>query len=64
MAHGKSGELVLFEKHVNGNKIHPIRKITGQIKWDLISNSNYPDPENFTIIEGNIEDIETLIEDK
>ena len=64
MSHGKSGELVLFEKHVNGNKIHPIRKITGQRKWDLISNSNYPDPENFTIIEGNIEDIETLIEDK
>ncbi len=64
ISHGKFGELVLFEKHVNGNKILPIRKITGQNKWDLISNSNYPDPENFTIIDGKIEDIENIIVEK
>lgn len=61
MSHGKFGELVLFEKYVNGSKIQPIRKITGQKKLDLISSSNYPDPGNFTIIDGKIDDIEALI---
>jgi len=64
LSYGKFGELVLFEKYVNGHKIQPIKKVTGQNKWDLISNSNYPNPENYTIIDGKIEDFETLITEK
>jgi len=64
LSHGRFGELVLLEKYVNGNKIHPIKKITGQKKKDLLSSSNYPAPENFTIIDGKIEDIENMIINK
>lgn len=64
LSYGKFGELVLFEKYVNGSKIQPVKIVTGQTKWDLISNSNYPNPEDYTIIDGNIEDFETLITEK
>ncbi len=61
MCHGKSGELVLLEKYVNGNRIQPIQKITGHRKLELISRSKYPNPNNFTVIEGQIVQIESLL---
>lgn len=61
MCHGKSGELVLLEKYVNGHRIQPIQKITGQKKLELISSSKFPDPNSFTIIEGQIEQIERIL---
>ena len=39
-------------------------KITGQNKWDLLRNSKYPNPDNFSLIDGNIEEIENIITDK
>ena len=57
----QNGEIILLEKHVKGDKIKPIQKITGQKKWELLSSSNYPSPENYTIIDGRIEDIESRL---
>ena len=61
MCHGKSGELVLLEKHLSGNVIQPIQKITGQRKLELLSSPMYPNPDNFTIIQGQIEQIESRL---
>jgi len=64
MCYGKSGELVLLEKYVNGNRIQPVRKITGQKKLELMSSLKYPDPDNFTVIEGQIEQFESILMEK
>lgn len=61
MCHGKSGELVLLEKYVTGNRIQPIQKITGQRKFELTSSPRYPDPDNFSVIDGQIEQIESIL---
>jgi hypothetical protein len=50
------GRIVLLEKYVNGIKIQPRAKINGKEKWDLLSNPNYPKPEEFTIIDGKLEE--------
>jgi hypothetical protein len=61
MCFGKSGELVLLEKYVNENKIRPIQKINAQKKLELMISSKYPNPDNFTIINGQIEQIESIL---
>jgi hypothetical protein len=58
ICYGIKNEIVLLEIYNYGNKIKPKLKITGQRKWDLIGNSNYPDPEDFTIIEGRLDDFD------
>ena len=60
----KDGKYVLLEKYNYGNKIKPIRKIKGKEKTELMSKPNYPDYENFGIIEGRVDDIEQLLKTK
>ncbi len=57
----QKGEVVLLETYNNGKKIQPKRKINGEQKWDLIRSVNYPDPNNFVIIDGQLENIEAII---
>jgi hypothetical protein len=64
ICYGQNGEVVLLEKYNNGKKIHPKTKITGQKKWDLMGSSNYPNPDNYTIIDGQLENIEAIINGK
>ena len=64
LCYGPNGEIILLEKFVYGAKLFPKIKIAGQRKLDLIGNSNYPDPEKFTIIDGQLENIETIINGK
>ncbi len=64
ICYGQNGQILLLEKYNSGKKIYPKKKIVGQKKWDLISHPNYPNPENFTIIEGKLENIERIIDDK
>jgi hypothetical protein len=54
-------KVVLLEKYNYGKKIQPKRKITGQQKWELIGSANYPDPDKFAIIDGQLENIEAII---
>ncbi len=58
---GQKCELVLLETYNYGKKIQPKKKITGKQKWDLIGSKNYPDPDNFVIIDGQLENIEATI---
>lgn len=60
LARGPRSEWVLYETHNLGEKIKPIRKIKGEEKSRLMSSPNYPDPEEFTIVEGTLADIESL----
>ncbi len=60
----EKGEVVLLETYNYGKKILPGRKITGQQKWDLIGSVNYPDPDKFVIIDGQLENIETIVNGK
>lgn len=64
ICNGQKGEVVLMETYNYGKKIQPKRKITGQQKWDLISSKNYPDPDKFVIIDGQLEKIEAIINGK
>lgn len=64
VCNGEKGEVVLLETYNYGKKIQPKRKITGQQKWDLIGSANYPDPDNFAIIDGQLENIEIIISGK
>ena len=61
VCNGEKGEVVLLETYNYGKKIQPKRKITGQKKWDLIGSVNYPDPDKFAIIDGQLENIEAII---
>lgn len=60
----EKGEVVLLETYNYGKKIQPKRKITGQQKWDLIGSVNFPDPDKFAIIDGQLENIEAIISGK
>lgn len=61
ICNGQKGELVLLETYNYGKKIEPKKKITGQQKLDLIGSENYPNPDNFVIIDGQLENIEAII---
>ncbi|MFY7666890.1 hypothetical protein [Flavobacterium sp.] len=61
VCHGATNDVVFLKIYNYGKKIQPIRKISGQAKWDLIGSTNYPDPNSFTIIEGQLENIEAII---
>jgi len=61
ICNGQKGELVLLETYNYGKKIEPKKKITGQQKLDLIGSENYPNPDNFVIIEGQLENIDAII---
>ncbi len=61
---GINDEFIMLEIHSYGEKISPIRKITGKEKWNLLSCVNYPDPEKFTIISGKLENIEVIIKNE
>ena len=61
VCNGEKGEVVLLETYNYGKKIQPKRNITGQKKWDLIGSVNYPDPNKFTVIDGQLENIEAII---
>ena len=47
-----------------GKKIRPKQKITGQEKWNLFGSSKFPDPDNFTIFEGQLENIREQLNEK
>lgn len=64
VCNGEKDEVVLLETYNYGKKIQPKRKITGQQKWDLIGSVNYPDPDKFAIIDGQLENIEAFISGK
>ncbi|PKK37558.1 hypothetical protein BWI96_06775 [Siphonobacter sp. SORGH_AS_0500] len=64
ICNGQKGEVVLLEIYNYGKKILPNRKITGQHKRDLIGSINYPDPDKFVIIDGQLESIEAIINGK
>ena len=64
ICNGQKGELVLLETNNYGKKTHPKRKITGQQKWDLLKNQNYPAPDNFLIIDGQLDNIEAVMRGK
>jgi hypothetical protein len=64
ICYGQEGEVVFLETYNFGKKLNPNRKITGQQKWDIIGNPNYPNPDNFAIIDGQLENIETIINEK
>ncbi len=64
ICYGQKGAVVLLETYNFGKKLNPKRKITGQQKWDLIGNPNYPNPDNFTIIDGHLDNIESIITGK
>ncbi|MCG7754799.1 hypothetical protein [Flavihumibacter cheonanensis] len=53
---GLNNEILLLETFSYGKKIKPTRVIAGQEKWNLLNNSNYPDPEKLTVVDGRIED--------
>ena len=53
---GLNNEILLLEIFSFGKKIKPARVISGQEKWSLLNNPNYPDPEKLTVVEGRIED--------
>jgi len=61
ICYGENDEIVLLETYNYGNKLLPKSKITGEKKWNLLSNTNYPDPDKFTIVEGRLADLETQI---
>ena len=61
ICNGQKDEVVLLETYNYGKKIQPKRKITEQQKWDLIGSKNYPDPDKFVIIDGQLENIEAII---
>ena len=58
---GLKGEIVLLETFIYGDKLAPKKIITGHRKFELIGSSNYPNPEKFTIIEGQLEKFETIL---
>ena len=64
VCNGEKDEVVLLKTYNYGKKIQPMRKITGQQKWDLIGSINYPESEKFTIIDGQLENIEASISGK
>lgn len=64
ICYGQKGNVVLMETYNFGKKIRPIRKIKGQEKWDLIGSSKFPDPDNFTFIDGQLENIEEQLNNK
>lgn len=53
---GFNNEIILLEIFAYGNKIQPIQTITGQQKWNMMNNPNYPPPHELTVVEGKIED--------
>jgi hypothetical protein len=60
ICYGMNGEIVLMEKYNYGKKVKPKLKVKGKKKWDLIASPKYPDPDNFTIINGRLEDIHEI----
>lgn len=53
---GIRNETILLEVYNYGKKLKPTIKINGKEKWALMASANYPDPEKFTIIPGNLND--------
>lgn len=53
---GIKNELLLLEIYNNGIRTAPLLEITGQQKWDLLENSNWPDLKKITIVGGQIQD--------
>jgi|ERR1700754_901722 len=53
---GIKNEILILETFVYGKKIKPRKIISGKEKWDLLSGSQYPDPEKLTVVDGRIED--------
>lgn len=61
LCRGLNDEVVLLKTYTYGIKLLPIEKKQEKKKWNLIGNPNYPDPERFTIIPGQLVDIEDII---
>jgi len=53
---GIGDEILILEAFVQGKKIKPKKVFSSKEKVELVNNSNYPDPEKLTIVEGRIED--------
>lgn len=56
-----NSKVLMLEIYNYGKKIKPLIKIKGKEKWDLLASANFPDPENFTVIEGQLEYIKEII---
>ena len=54
---------IIFKKYNYGEKLKPIRTISGKEKLKLMKSRKYPDPEKFEVIEGRLENIEELLID-
>ena len=64
VCYGLKDEIVLLEKYVHGEKLLPRIKITGKKKLDLLSSPKFPDPDKFIVIEGQLDDVNELINEK
>jgi hypothetical protein len=60
ICYGLHKEILLEEIYNYGQKLEPILEITGEKKWDLLENDNYPDTDTYVIIDGRLEDFQTL----
>lgn len=53
--------IILLERYDMGDKINPTKRIKGREKWKLLESVNYPNPEEFEIIDVNLESVESYI---
>jgi hypothetical protein len=56
ICYSRKGSIVLFDTYIYGKKLLPKTMIKGQRKWDLMAHTHYPDPEKFTIVDGQLSD--------
>lgn len=64
LSYDKKGKIVMLQKYASGKRIHPAREISGKQKNEWMGYPGYPDPELFTIIDGNINNIDDIIRRK
>lgn len=61
ICYGFYGEIIFLKKYTSGKKLEPITKISGNKKWKLLTNANYPDPEKFSIVTGELDRFEEIL---
>ena len=61
IAKDNKNEITLFERYDLGDKIKPEKRINKQEKWRLLESLNYPNPEEFEIVDRSLDMIESHI---
>jgi hypothetical protein len=61
VCYGKQNEIVLLETYNYGDKLLPLIKITGEKKSKLMNSKKYPNPDTFTIIDGQLDKIDNIL---